>query len=106
MLLEHIAQLELEQAQATQQFERLQAENGILRKFHYNHVTDVRHCLPQTLQSCFEDELFSQWGKLLHVLNRCLAQAFACDEDGLRLDQELLIKYIEKLVRHLQNVEK
>ena len=89
------------QADLQKEFEALKQENKILSKFKYEHVTSKVHSL---LPMCFEDEVFSQWTKLLHLVNRCAKKVFDNGnlfKEGLPVDTDLLIKFIEKQVTML-----
>lgn len=67
------------------------------------------------MPKCFEDQIFCEWTKFLHFVNRCLKKCFHNGElfkpgylgqlQHHSVDSELLIKFIEKMVLHLQGIE-
>ena len=113
-LFEHIQLLEQVQSEVQESLNKLMTENRILSRFRYAHVgSKVEKILPL----CFEDEVFTQWTKFLHLVTRCLKKCF---HDGdlfkpgylghtkptAEIDTELLIKFIERKVQVLQSIEK
>jgi len=96
----------------------------MLNRFRYHHVSSR---MEKLLPACFENELFTAWCKMLHILNRCLKKAFhngdvfkegyfgkrdndencSLNLNGVKghFDSQLLVRYIEALIQHLQKVE-
>ncbi len=80
-LLEYILQLEQNQKEVQQNFQRLAIENRILKNIRYvqfeNPSKSGHHF--QVLTMCFEDEVFNQWTRFVHIINKCISKCFTFD---------------------------
>lgn len=76
---------------------RLAKENVMLSRFHYRFV-DNGERLPSAVALAFQDELFLGWAKFATIIGKVLGQM-------PRIDKGYLVKQIDRLIRHLQNIE-
>lgn len=97
MLLERIAMLEVERENDHDRMQRLANENVMLSRFHYRYV-DHGELLPNAMVLAFQDELFLAWAKFATIIDKVLNQMPA-------IERGFLVKQIDRLIRHLQNIE-